>query len=162
MRWEYIIISARWPIRTGQTLSTDILGDEMKKAIAFTLVLAGISAAGYAQEGSDLQAKGAKVLTKDEVAAVFKGATVQWTTPNGMNNQRKFAEDGSFVGNFINPSRTSSGTSVSGTWKITDDGKLCRSEVTRGQTDEYCWVVSKLGDKYYQGIKAPVELQVTR
>jgi hypothetical protein len=139
-------------------------GDYMKKAIALALVLAGLSVAGYAQESApiDLQAKGAKVLTKDEVAAVFKGATVQWTTPNGVNNQRKFAADGSFVGNFINPSRTSGGVSVSGTWKITDDGKLCRAEVTRGQTDEYCWVVSKLGDKYYQGIKTATELQIIK
>ena len=139
----------------------------MKKAIAIAVVLAGISAAGYAQEAkevmmSDLQSKGAKTLTKDEVAAVFKGATVHWTTSNGISNQRKFAEDGSFVGSAINPGRTSKGTSVSGTWKVTDDGKLCRAEVVRGQTDEYCWVVSKLGDKYYQGTKSAIELQVSK
>jgi len=126
----------------------------VKKAIAIAVVLAGISAAGYAQE--------AKILTKDEVAAVFKGATVHWTTSNGINNQRKFAEDGSFVGSAINPGRTSKGTSVSGTWKVTDDGKLCRAEVVRGQTDEYCWVVSKVGDKYYQGTKSEIELQVSK
>ena len=101
-------------------------------------------------------------MTKDEVAAVFKGATVYWTLANGGNNQRKFAEDGSFVGNYINPSRTSKGTSASGTWKVADDGKLCRAEVVSGQTDEYCWVVYKLGDKYYQGTKTATELKITK
>ena len=136
----------------------------MKKAIAIAVVLAGMSVAGYAQEVtlSDLQAKGAKTLAKDELETVVKGATIHWTTTKGVNFQIKFAEDGSIAGSYINPSRTMKGVPLSGTWKIADDGKLCRAQVQKGQTDEICWVVSKLGDKYYQGIKTATELQITK
>jgi len=122
--------------------------------------------AAYAQEVtlSELQSKGATVVAKDELATLAKGATLRWTSTTGLQTQIKLDEDGSMTGMARDPTRTGSGANYTGTWQIADDGKLCRAQVYRGKTDNYCWVISKMGDKYYYsyGKGAATELSISK
>jgi len=121
------------------------------KTIAIASILTGIAVAGHAQQmtQSDLQSKGATLVAKDDLATLVKGATLMWTTASGGQSQLKFGDDGSIAGNTRNAGRAGKGVDVSGTWQVTNDGKLCQAQVVRGQTNKICWAVSKLGDKYY-------------
>jgi len=65
-------------------------------AIAIAALLTGIAAAGHAQQmtESELKAKGATVVAKDELGTLVKGATLRWTNTNGTEIQLKFSDDG--------------------------------------------------------------------
>lgn len=134
--------------------------------IAIALLLTGFAVTGHAQEmtQSELQSKGATIVAKDELGTLVKGATVYWKSQNGLDNQVKFDEDGSIVGFSKDPSRTGKGVNYTGTWRVAEDGKLCRAQVLKGQTDNYCWVVSKMSDKYYYtvGKGAAVEINIRK
>jgi len=140
---------------------------EMKnlRATAVAAILTGIAVAAHAQQmaQSELQSKGATIVAKDELGTLVKGATLRWTNTNGADTQLKLGDDGSFVGHSQAATR-GKGMDLSGTWQITNDGKFCRAQVARGQTDKYCWTVSKLGDKYFYtaGSGPAIELNISK
>lgn len=135
------------------------------KAVAIAAMLTGIAVAGHAQEmtQSELQSKGATIVAKDDLAKLVKGATLRWTSANGTETRLTFGDDGSMMGH-ANAGSRGKGTNLSGTWQITNDGKLCRDQVGKGQSARYCWTVSRLGDKYFYtaGTGPAVQIDVTR
>ncbi len=134
-------------------------------AIAIAALLTGIAVAGHAQQvtQSELQSKGATIVAKNDLVALVKGATLRWKNANGGEIQLKFGDDGSLVGHSSAAAR-GKGTNLSGTWQVTNDGKLCRDQVGKGETARHCWTVSKLDGKYFgaAGTGSAVELDITR
>lgn len=72
----------------------------------------------------ELLAAGGKQLSKDEVLATLRGATVSGTTPAGGEIQIDWKENGSVSGYMTNA--TGSRGAIFGAWMADDTGKVCR------------------------------------
>jgi uncharacterized protein YcfJ len=144
------------------------------KLVAASICALSIStAAAYAQELSvgDLKAKGAKVLSADEVKSLLVGANqsyenVQFVTQMTVN------PDGSLNGS--GRRRVGGGQTgmFRGKWNITDTGRFCAEHENFGAYGgggKYCRDIYNLGDKYYyaQGNpgndeRAAVEMRISK
>jgi hypothetical protein len=118
--------------------------------LAIPAILAGIAFSGYAQEMTihELKAQGATTVSKDELGPLVRGATLRFTSAAGFPTQLQFNEDGSFYGSVTNTTRAATAM-LRGTWHIDNKGRLCRAQFFKGQTDHFCLVLSRLGDKFY-------------
>jgi hypothetical protein len=84
------------------------------------------SGAALAQDTiGELLAAGGKQLSKDEVRATLRGATVSGPTATGGETEIEWKENGTVSGTItITTARRGSG-SVFGTWRVDDTGKVC-------------------------------------
>jgi hypothetical protein len=89
-------------------------------------------------------------LSKDEVLAKLRGASVSGLTATGGETQIDWKEDGSVSGFIINA--TGRRGSIFGTWRLDDAGKVCRDITMRFYESTQikdCFVVYGLGDQIY-------------
>lgn len=124
--------------------------------IAIAAAFVGTAGVAYSQEMTtdELKSKGATVVAKDDLAALLKGANVRYERAQGPR-QITLNADGSLVGSQYFTGR-SKPTTVTGTWRIAEDGRWCGTTVVRGHGEDYCRTVWKLDDKYYfSGETAP-------
>src|ERR1700736_4539975 len=68
-------------------------------------------------------------LSKDEVLAKLRGASVSGLTATGGETKIDWKEDGSVSGFIINAARRRG--SIFGTWRVDDAGKVCRDITMR-------------------------------
>ena len=113
---------------------------------------------------SDLKAKGATVLSEDEVKQLLTGATVRYESASN-NTQMKLAADGSVQGFSTPRIGAAAATPFDGKWRI-ESNRWC-VETRRGF--RFCRDVIKAGDKYYSSLantrdesRLASELAVTR
>ena len=98
--------------------------------------------------GADLKAKGTR-MNKAEVETVVKGSTLRYTSAGGQPYQYVLNADGTFEGTTTTRQGRPSRTGHHGTWNVTDEGRFCRSDETKGQADDLCLQIWKLDGKYY-------------
>jgi hypothetical protein len=100
---------------------------------------------------SELKAKGAKVLSADELKNVLSGAQVRYENAQ-YQTQMKLNSDGTLNGRSESTAGASSATrdlGYDGEWTITD-GRWCGVTRRRGaELSKYCRDVLKLNDAYY-------------
>ena len=125
----------------------------MRKALAAVgaAVLLSIAGQAGAQDITvgDLRTKGAVVLSADEVKSLLTGATVRYETAQ-YEIQFKMESGGKLIGSVQKRIGSAGGTSLTGDWKVTDDGRWCGSTSTGGQGGaEWCRSVLKVGNTYY-------------
>jgi hypothetical protein len=106
----------------------------------------------------DLLAGGGKQLTKDEVLAALRGASVSGLTPQGGETVTEWKENGSISGYLTNTTGTRG--SLNGTWRVDDGGIVCRDfELRFRETRQIkdCFPVYRMGDQIYFPAAAPAD-----
>src|ERR1700730_271354 len=94
------------------------------------LIFGGLSGTALAQNTiGELLAAGGKQLSKDEVLATLRGASVNGLTATGGETQLDWKQDGSISGYIINA--TGRRGSIFGSWMVDDTGKVCRDITMR-------------------------------
>ena len=137
--------------------------------IVVAVILAGIAVGGYAQEMTfgELQSKGAVAIVKDDLAALLKGATLNFTSfVTGRPVQVKFYDDGTLIVAITDRAGGRLSQNATGKWSIVDNG-YCSNIVFRGHEDKYCNKIWKLGEKYHitsdqDGYNSARELSVSK
>ena len=121
------------------------------RLIVVGLVFGGLSGTALAQNTiGELLAAGGKQLSKDEVLAKLRGASVSGLPATGGETQIDWKEDGSVSGFIINAAARRG--SIFGTWRVDDAGKVCRDITMRFYESTQikdCFVVYGLGDQIY-------------
>jgi hypothetical protein len=117
----------------------------------------GLSLAGFASGTAlaqntvgELLAAGGKRLSKDEVLATLRGATVSGQTATGGETELEWKENGSISGYMTNA--TGRRGSIVGSWMVNDTGNVCRDiELRFRETTQIkdCFPVFRLGDQIY-------------
>jgi hypothetical protein len=125
----------------------------MKKALAAVgaAVLLHIGGQAGAQDATvgDLRAKGAAVLSAEEVKALLIGNTVRYESANFVT-QYKIETNGKLVGSAQRRIGTAGGSTLTGDWKVTDQGRWCGSVTASvGGGADWCRTVFKVGTSYY-------------
>lgn len=126
-------------------------------ATAVALVLASFTAASFAQQAPTIPGlleKGGAKLTKDELSALFAGATVtgEASTNPELKAETAFARDGKLAGR-ISPYVGRGPLIVyTGTWTISEKGEACYklASQTNNFNVERCDPYYRLGNTYYQ------------
>lgn len=98
----------------------------------------------------ELRAKDATVLSADELKSLMTGATVRYENAK-FRTQFKMETNGKLVGSTQRTMGTAGGTTLTGDWKVTDQGQWCGSitSAAGGAGSEWCRTVLKLGSTYY-------------
>jgi hypothetical protein len=125
----------------------------MRKALAAVsaIVLLHIGGQAGAQDVTvgDLRAKGAAVLSAEEVKALLIGATVRYESADFVT-QYKIETNGKLVGSTQRRIGSAGGSTLFGDWKITDQGRWCGAVLAAvGGGAEWCRTVLKVGNSYY-------------
>lgn len=98
----------------------------MRKALAAVaaIVLLQIGAQAVAQSLTvgDLRAKGAAVLSAEEVKSLLTGATVRYDGPQ-FRVQFKMETNGRLFGSYEKLAGSASVGSLTGDWKVTEEGR---------------------------------------
>jgi hypothetical protein len=105
---------------------------------------------------------GGKALTKDEVLATFRGATVSGKTTAGGETVSELKDNGTISGYLTNA--TGRRGAVFGTWTANDSGKFCRDITIRFYESSQikdCYRIYRLGDQYYVPATASDERSVS-
>lgn len=97
-----------------------------------------------------LKAQGAQALSKDDLAALFPGASLTRQLERGEMHINT-VKDGSLNANYQEKARNTGQLKGYGTWKVTDDGKYCLEiKWNRGfENVSGCRTMYKAGDDYY-------------
>ena len=130
-----------------------------KAALATTALLLGFSAAPAIGQGvavGDLKAKGATVLSADDVKTLVAGSNVRYQNENFLT-QITFNQDGTLAGTSTRTggAGTSGLRSFRGRWELSDKGLWCAetqnltSGQGRGGGAKWCRTILKLDDKFY-------------
>ena len=123
----------------------------MKCFISIATLIAAIMVPAFAGAqviAGDLKSTGTK-LAKNDLEAALKGSTLRYTSASGQPYQYLLNADGTFQGTTTTRQGRPSRTGHNGNWHATDNGKFCRSDETKGQTDQPCWQLWKLDGKFY-------------
>jgi Protein of unknown function (DUF995) len=122
------------------------------KWAALGLVTLSLCAAAYADEPTvgTIKAQGAQVLSKDDLAALFPGASLTRQLERGEMHINT-VKDGSLNASYQEKARNTGQLKGYGTWKVTDDGKYCfEIKWNRGfENVSGCRLMFKAGDDYY-------------
>ena len=86
-------------------------------------------------------------LSKEDVAQLLQGATVDFTSARGNRLNWKNELDGTMLASSLNSKGR--GTTKQGSWKIDDKGRFCVSIDWPSNLEEWCRTVVKDGDAYY-------------
>ena len=120
--------------------------------IVISGLLFALPAIGQDMSVGELKAKGAVVLSEQEVKGLLTGAQVRYE--NAQNEtQMKLNADGSLQG--VSKRRIGgrgAGNPYSGSWNINDQGRWCaetQGTSAGGGSATFCRDILKLGDKYY-------------
>jgi len=111
-----------------------------------------LSAGAMAQSNvGDVMKAGGKRMTKDELVQLHAGGvTMRGTLNNGTPYSQQNKPDGSVVGSAGNNGQFT----LSGTWRIDDEGLYCHKvEARNGPSFNVCSVIWKQADKYYASAK---------
>lgn len=118
------------------------------------IVLLGISslAGGQAATLADVKAKNGVQLSTEELKQLMPGAKVISHTQAGSTRRWTNNADGTFIassdGRGSHGGRNAYG-SAPGTWRVTDNGRLCVTIKWNVSPDDWCRFMFKVGDKYY-------------
>lgn len=121
-------------------------------AIVMSGLLCALPAAGQDVSVGELKAKGAVVLSEQDVKGLLTGAQVRYENVQN-ETQMKLNADGSLQG--VSKRRIGgrgAGTPYSGSWNINDQGRWCaetQGASVSGGSATFCRDILKLGDKYY-------------
>lgn len=101
---------------------------------------------------ADVKAQHGVQLSADELRRFMPGAKVVSRVPVGSSRSWKNNPDGTFLAS--SDGRGSNGGSNAlgkgpGTWRVTDEGKLCVTIKWPRNPDDWCRRIFKVGDKYY-------------
>jgi hypothetical protein len=118
---------------------------------ALLLIATLASATAFAQNTiGELMAAGGKQLSKDEVLATLSGSSASGQLANGGETQIDWNANGSVSGYMTNA--TGRRGSIYGTWKVDDEGKICRELTIKFYESSQvkdCFPVFRLGDQIY-------------
>jgi hypothetical protein len=121
------------------------------RLIIMGLIFGGLCGIALAQDTiGELLAAGGKQLSKDEVIATLRGASVNGLTAAGGETQIDWKENGSVSGYIVNA--VGRRGSIFGTWMVDDTGKVCRDITIRfyesAQVKD-CFPIYRLADQIY-------------
>ena len=121
---------------------------------AIAVLALGLCSFAGAQVSSfaDVKAKGGVQLSAADLKQVMPGAKVISRTQAGSTRTWQNKPDGTFVAS--SDSRGFAGgrtypVTASGTWRVSDEGRLCVKIQWQASQDDWCRFMFKVGDKYY-------------
>jgi hypothetical protein len=119
---------------------------------ALALIVAGLANGTVLAQNTigELLAAGGKKLTKDEVLATLRGASVSGPLASGGETQIDWKENGSISGYMTNAAGRRG--SIVGSWMVDESGRVCRDiELRFRETTQIkdCFPVYGLGDQIY-------------
>ena len=121
---------------------------------AVAIVALGFCALAGAQVSSfaDVKGKGGAQLSAADLKDLMPGAKVISRTQAGSTRTWTNKPDGSFIAS--SDGRGSAGSrnayaTAPGTWRVSDEGKLCVKIQWQVNQDDWCRFMFKIGDKYY-------------
>jgi len=124
------------------------------RTLTFPLLLLALSAPAAAQVSTlgDVKMKGGVRLSAQELRDLMPGATVVSRTQAGSTRHWQNRPDGTFTA--TSDGRGQSGgrntyASGEGTWRVTDEGRLCVTIAWPRSPDDWCRYMFKLDDRYY-------------
>ena len=120
-----------------------------RSALLFVAAVAIPGSACAQYKVSDIVAKGAQVMTADQIRAEIAGSTVTGTTENGFQFELELGRDGAVRGMIYNPRGGASG--ATGSWSVNAKNQIC-SDMTFtawGTSNRRCNWYWKAGDEYY-------------
>ncbi|MDQ2963055.1 MAG: DUF995 domain-containing protein [Pseudomonadota bacterium] len=101
---------------------------------------------------TDVKAKNGVQLGAEELKQLMPGAKVVSHTQAGSTRRWTNTADGTFIassdGRGSHGGRNAYG-SAPGTWRVTDNGRLCVTIKWNVSPDDWCRYMFRLGDKYY-------------
>jgi hypothetical protein len=115
------------------------------------IVLLHIGGQAGAQDATfgDLKAKGAAVLSAEEVKDLLTDAVVRYENAQFITQLKMYA-DSKLVGSTKRRIGSAGGASLTGDWKVTDEGRWCGSVNSNvGVGADWCRTVLKVGNSYY-------------
>ena len=118
------------------------------------IALLGLSslAGGQATTLADVKAKNGVQLSTEELKQLMPGAKVISRTQAGSTRRWTNNADGTFSastdGRGFAGGRNAYAT-AEGTWRVTDNGRLCVTIKWPASPDDWCRFMFKVGDKYY-------------
>ena len=86
-------------------------------------------------------------LSREDVAQLLQGATVDFTSARGNRLNWKNDLDGTMLASSV--SSKGRGTTTKGSWKIDEKGRFCVSIGWPSNLEEWCRYVVKDSDNYY-------------
>jgi hypothetical protein len=138
----------------GEPPSDESLREKIMLRTFIALLALGFVSSAAAQVGSfaDIKAKGGVQLTSAELSQLMPGAKVVSRTPQGSTRHWENKPDGTFVAS--SDSRGSAGgrtviASGNGTWKVTDNDRLCVAIQWNRTSEDWCRYMFKVDQKYY-------------
>jgi hypothetical protein len=101
---------------------------------------------------ADVKAKGGVQLSAVDLKELMPGARVISRTQAGSTRTWQNKQDGTFIAS--SDGRGTAGgrnsyASVPGTWRVSEDGRLCVKIPWPVNQDDWCRLMFKVGDKYY-------------
>jgi uncharacterized protein DUF995 len=126
---------------------------DMPRLIVAIMSLALSSlASGQVTTLADVKTKNGVQLSTEELTQIMPGAKVISRTQAGSTRTWTNAADGTFTassdGRGSHGGRNAYG-SAPGTWRVTDNGRLCVTIKWNVSPDDWCRFMFKVGDKYY-------------
>ena len=101
---------------------------------------------------ADVKARNGVQLSAEELKQLMPGAKVVNRTQAGSTRRWENKPDGTFSastdGRGFAGTRNSYATAP-GTWRVSDNGRLCVTLKWNGPLDDWCRYMFKVGDKYY-------------
>ena len=123
----------------------------MKFSIGTAVLVAAILAPAFACAqiaAGDLKSKGTR-MAKDDLEAALKGSTLRYISANGQPYQYALNADGTFQATVFTRQGRPSRFGHNGTWHVTNEGRFCRTDESKGQNDQLCLTIWKLDGKFY-------------
>lgn len=106
------------------------------------------SASSQALSLADAQARGAKLLTAEEVKQVVSGASVEFKLVNGSTRRWTNEPDGSFIASRVTDSAGKRNT-ARGMWSVNEDGAYCLTfDWGASETDSSCRLLYRIDEHY--------------
>ena len=101
---------------------------------------------------AEVKAKNGTQLSAGDLKQLLPGAKVVSRTAAGSTRTWENKPDGTFIA--ASDGRGSAGgrnaySTAPGTWRVTDDGKLCVKIQWQINQDDWCRYIVKAGDRYY-------------
>ena len=125
----------------------------VRKCLPWLLVALGAVGAGVRAEEllmGDLESKSPRKLTKEELEKLLPGASMGRITRAGNKQFWTNGTDGSFIISSDNSATTGIGSTASGRWHISQDGRYCvLIEWKRAATEDWCRYLFATSDGYY-------------
>lgn len=120
--------------------------------VVLALGLCSVARAQIAATLADVKAQHGVELSADELRKLMPGAKVVSHTPAGATRLWENKPDGTFIASSEGRGSASGSNATAtsaGTWKVTDDGRLCVTIAWPRTPDNWCRRIYKLDDRYY-------------